>query len=259
MAVAASKRREDAPKRPAPSLPSARVPEGIRVYAIGDVHGRSDLLRSLLEKIVDDSMSLTDVQKFIVFLGDYIDRGPDSRGVLDILSNSAPIGFKIITLKGNHEHVMLRFLYHATVGPQWLAIGGGATLESYGIGSPLGFSVHQKLTYLQETLRERMPQAHLDFLFNLKPCVTIGDYLFVHAGVRPGVPLNRQLEQDVLWIRDEFLSADQPFGKVVVHGHTINPVPDARLNRLGIDTGAYHSGRLTCVVLEGMRKSFLHT
>ncbi|PWC52323.1 metallophosphoesterase family protein [Azospirillum sp. TSO22-1] len=237
----------------------AAVPRGLRVYAIGDVHGRLDLLDRMLDMIETDGAAAPELVKYIVYLGDYVDRGPHSRGVIKRLAEGPPPGFGAIHLKGNHEASMLAFLEDIRVGPNWLTFGGTATLASYHVPPPHADSAPEDLAQAQEQLRLRLPPAHRGFLDSLRTSVTIGDYLFAHAGIRPGVPLERQREDDLLWIRDDFLRSAADHGKVVVHGHTISPEPELRANRIGIDTGAFATNRLTCLVLEGTERRFLTT
>ncbi|HEY0836943.1 MAG TPA: metallophosphoesterase family protein [Azospirillum sp.] len=240
----------------------ARVPDRHLVYAIGDIHGRADLLDQTLERIAADAARLPDHARYVVYLGDYVDRGPDSARVIERLLAGPPPGFGAIHLKGNHEVALLDFLNDVRIGPTWFAegIGGGATLASYGVLPPADPADPDHLTAAQAQFRAALPPAHRAFLTkDLRTHVTIGDYLFVHAGIRPGVPLAEQREEDLLWIRREFLNSTADHGKVVVHGHTIAPEPEVRANRIGIDTGAYATGRLTCLVLEGAERRFLGT
>jgi serine/threonine protein phosphatase 1 len=237
-----------------PVLP--RVPEGTRVYAIGDIHGRLDLLTELERRIVDDAASAAATRNAIVYLGDYVDRGSQSREVVERLIERPLPGFERALLLGNHEDSMLQFLVDVQIGPAWLGFGGTATLLSYGIKPPTS---DRDLVRAQEELRAKLPERHLAFLRGLRLNHVEGDYYFVHAGIRPGVPLDAQLPADMLWIRDEFLRSRQDFGKIVVHGHTITETPDIKRNRIGIDTGAFASGILTCLVLQGESWSFLQT
>ncbi|HYD30580.1 MAG TPA: metallophosphoesterase family protein [Azospirillaceae bacterium] len=237
----------------------ASVPAGVRLYAIGDIHGRLDLLDHLLDLIQEDAASGSDLDRYLVFLGDYVDRGDDSRGVIDRLATGLPPSFGAIHLRGNHEATMLRFLADLTIGTNWLNFGGGATLASYGITLPSAPNPAIMLLAAQRALREQLPPAHRRFLQDLRTSVTVGDYLFVHAGIRPGIPLDRQDDHDLMWIRDEFLESPKDHGKVVIHGHTITFEPEMRANRIGIDTGAFATGRLTALVLEGDTRRFLST
>jgi serine/threonine protein phosphatase 1 len=235
------------------------VPPGSRIYAFGDIHGRVDLLHELHAIVHHDAWRRQAPRNVAVYLGDYIDRGDASPAVIDLLLDEPLPGFETVTLKGNHEESMLRFLDDRSVGPAWLLYGGRETLASYGVRPPFSGNDERELERAQRELRVRLPERHRRFLARLRLTHEEGDYLFAHAGVRPGVPLDQQQEQDLLWIRDEFLFSDAEFGKIVVHGHTISERPDVQRNRIGIDTGAFASGRLTCLVLEGTDWSFLQT
>jgi serine/threonine protein phosphatase 1 len=239
----------------------ARVPPRCCVYAVGDIHGRADLLEALLTRIVAHAGRYPDFRKVLVTLGDYVDRGPDSRGVVDRLL-SPPPGFETVHLMGNHEDLMLRFLSQPADGGVWFQNGGGATMESYGVA--LGEWDIERAKPLRDALAAALPPAHLAFLRGLAPQHVEGDYFFAHAGVRPGVPLNRQDQDDLMWIREEFLRSTRDHGKVVVHGHSVAFKPEEypspeRPSRIGIDTGAYATGRLTCLALVGALRSWLYT
>lgn len=230
-----------------------------RIYAVGDIHGCVEELRALLGLIQVDAAAHSDREKVIIYLGDYIDRGPDSRGVVDLLIKEPLPGFESVHLKGNHEDTLARFLEDARIAPLWLSFGGAATLLSYGVQPP-GFSASDAA--LQRAGRElsaSLPADHVAFYRRLRTKHLLGNYLFVHAGVRPGVPLGEQREEDMIWIRNEFLSSKADFGKIVVHGHNITPSPDIWPNRIGIDTGAFASGRLTCLVIDGSTRNFICT
>jgi serine/threonine protein phosphatase 1 len=242
----------------APRPPSA-APAGSRLYAVGDIHGRADLLEALLEQITADAERHPEAAKRLIYLGDYVDRGPASSAVIDLVLQDGPPGIEVVALMGNHEEMMLRFLEDIAVGRIWMMNGGDATLRSYGVEAPSMFAGTALLRHAQQHFAERLPARHRSFLEGLQISHTEGDYLFVHAGVRPGVPLDRQLTEDLLWIRDEFLESDRDFGKVVVHGHSITLDPEFRANRIGIDTGAYRSGQLTCLVLEDTERQLLTT
>jgi serine/threonine protein phosphatase 1 len=244
-----------------------RVPEGRRVYAMGDIHGRDDLLRRLHRRIGEDAAQATngadgnELAKVVVYLGDYVDRGPGSFEVVDLLLGTPLEGFEAIHLKGNHEDFLLRFWEDGSLGEAWLMNGGLETLRSHGVevlDLDLGLA-GDALAEVRRRLRQALPSEHLDFFRGLARWHVEGDYLFVHAGLRPGVPLDRQKDQDLFWIRHKFLDSGADFGKIVVHGHTISPEADMAPNRIGIDTGAYYSGRLTCLVLEGATRRFIHT
>ena len=236
----------------------ARVPEGCRVYAVGDIHGRADLLARLHRSIRVDAERAGVRHKILVYLGDYIDRGHDSRHVINMLVHMPLGGFEIAHLKGNHEDLLLDYLDGGD-GRTWLFNGGDATLDSYGVSVFDPYVRESELERLRRRLLADMPADHLAFLRGLVTRHTVGDYLFVHAGVRPGVPLDEQREKDLIWIRGPFLDADDDFGKVVVHGHSIHPTPEMLDNRIGIDTGAYATNRLTCLVLEGADRRILQT
>jgi serine/threonine protein phosphatase 1 len=226
-----------------------RLPEGVRVYAIGDVHGRADLLVQLLEQI-DSHLAQNPVSRPIeVFLGDYVDRGPNSRDVIDLLikrRNSR----ETIFLKGNHEKYLLDFLRDPKIWDVWRQYGGFETLLSYGLKPQTNPSPADRKE-LARTFADLLPRDHVLFLSCLISSFTCGDFFFVHAGVKPGVPLDQQAEKNLLWIRDDFLLSEDSFEKYVVHGHTPIQQPDIRSNRANIDTGAFVTGCLTCLVIEG--------
>lgn len=233
------------------------IPPGHRVYAIGDIHGMIGQLRALLRTIAEHADSRHSAQNILVCLGDYVDRGPDSRAVIDLLLENPLAGFDRICLKGNHEEILLQFLVDAQKGPVWFANGGQTTLASYGVRPPLFSADGKELERAQREFAERIPAAHLEFFRSLSISHVEGDYIFVHAGLRPGIPIAQQRGNDMMWIRDEFLYSSEEFGKLVVHGHSISETPQIRLNRIGIDTGAFATGRLTCLVLEGAERAFL--
>jgi serine/threonine protein phosphatase 1 len=247
--------------RPPPSAEAAAIPPGHAVYAVGDIHGRADLLETLLRRIAAESEHRPDdATRSLIFLGDYIDRGALSYSVVERLLQDPLPGFTTVRLLGNHEEAMLEFLEGRSDGRDWLSFGGLETLLSYGV--PIrGFpDTAQRAAALRDGLREAVPHAHLDFLRTCTLHHTIGDYVFVHAGVRPGVALEEQSRADLLWIRDDFLRDRSPLpGKVVVHGHTISDLPQDLGHRINIDTGAFASGRLTCLALRGARRQFIST
>ena len=228
---------------------AAALPHGVRIYAIGDIHGRADLLRTLLVKVDADRKNRPVERAIVVFLGDYIDRGPYSKDVLDILLDYRA-SFETVFLKGNHEKLAVDFLKNPSVLETWRTCGGIETLLSYGLRPRLSSSADEKLKLSRE-LAERMPAKHLSFLTSLQLYFQCGEFLFVHAGIRPKVRLRDQEEKDLLWIRDAFLEYEKPFELFVVHGHTPVHAPDMRSNRLNIDTGAFATGCLTCVAIEG--------
>ena len=240
--------------------PPALVPSGRRVYAIGDVHGRADLLQRLLHDLREDARhGLYEGRPILIFLGDYVDRGFQSKDVIDILLSTALSPFETYFLKGNHEQAMLQFLGDPTIGPRWAEFGGAETLVSYGVQPPRTRTSIDDWRQACEDLHVQLPAEHLHFLNNLDLSVRIGDYVFVHAGVRPGVPLEAQSEQDLLWIREDFLQDKRPLGAVIVHGHTpaTRPYRDGR--RVGLDTGAYLSGKLTAARFEHDSVEFITT
>jgi len=232
-----------------------RVPAGLRIYAIGDVHGRADLLAGLFAVVDADVTARPTSQVVEVLVGDYIDRGPQSRDVLDLLIRRRE-RHRTICLKGNHETYLAEFLRNPTILTQWRSYGALETLVSYGLTPSIKPDEHEQRE-LAAALDRVLPESHRRFLAALKPSFTCGDYFFVHAGVRPGVPLAEQQEQDLLWIRDDFLLHEDSFDKIIIHGHTAVTEPDIRPNRINIDTGAYASGRLTCLALEGEHLSFI--
>lgn len=228
-----------------------RLPEGLRIYAIGDVHGRADLLDRKLS-LIDAHVAAHPIARPIYLLvGDYIDRGPASREVLDLLINCAK-GREMVFLRGNHDVFILNFIENPALLRDWSKIGGLETLMSYGVQPSLSADAKTQRD-LAKALEEALPDAHRKFLTELDVSFPCGSYFFVHAGVRPGIPLAKQKEEDMLWIRDEFLLHEEDFGKIIVHGHTPVRELDIRPNRINIDTGAYVTGQLTCVILESDR------
>ncbi len=236
------------------------VPEDRRIYAVGDVHGRADLLTELHRRIAADAGAAQIRQRTVIYLGDYVDRGPGSAAVIDLLLDEPLPGFTAIHLLGNHERLLLEFLADARVGPTWFLNGGVATLASYGVTiDPWQMGDPTVLRQAQVAFGVALPARHRRFLLGLKLMHREGDYAFVHAGVRPGVPLTEQHEDDLIWIREPFLLSRDDFGAVVVHGHTIVERPQVHANRIAIDTGAYRSNHLTALALEGSTRRFLST
>lgn len=226
-----------------------------RLYVIGDIHGRADLLERMVETIARDLEATPIAECLTVTLGDYVDRGPDSRKVIELLANN-PFRTNFVALKGNHEAILERFLLDPLVADQWRHDGGLETLSSYGVDVSRMIRGEDFARAAIE-LRAALPQLHLEFLASLEVSLIVGPYFLCHAGVRPGVPLARQSEDDLLWIRSEFLISNADWGKIVVHGHTPVEVPEIHPNRINIDTGAYITGRLTCAVLEANQVRFL--
>jgi serine/threonine protein phosphatase 1 len=233
------------PKDVEPDLPPVRH----RLYAIGDVHGRADLLEALFARIDADLADDPCSAYAIIGIGDYVDRGPQSREVLDQLIGCLRTR-KTVLLKGNHESYFLEFLRNPAVLDDWRKYGGLQTLISYGLKPSLSPDETEQRE-LAEQLANMMPWEHRALLEALPSSFTFGNYFFTHAGIRPGIPLTQQQEQDLLWIREDFLLCEDDYGKVVVHGHSPVREPDIRSNRINIDTGAYATGRLTCIRIEG--------
>ncbi|MFM9829159.1 MAG: metallophosphoesterase family protein [Sphingomonas sp.] len=236
--------------------PVASVPDGVRVYAIGDVHGRLDLLDILLAHIDDDLARDRPASTTIIFLGDLIDRGPDSAGVVERVYQLARQMPDTRVLVGNHEEVFMRALEGDEKAMRFFCrIGGKETILSYGISE----AKYNDYDYADLTvaLQAAVPEHHRVFISGFEDVIEIGDYAFVHAGIRPGMPISEQQTTDLRWIRDAFLDHQDPFERLIVHGHTITDQPDIRPNRIGIDTGAYAGGPLTALVVEGGQRRFI--
>ena len=237
------------------AFPDARGPDNTLVYAIGDVHGRLDLLAEMHAKIAAEIMRLRPADWRIVHLGDYVDRGPDSKGVLEFLVRQTAADRRIVSLAGNHDIGFLDFLARPDPDGLFALYGGVQTAGSYGVtldradlrGFPAG----------HRALRAAVPASHTDFLRALKFSVTLGDFFFCHAGIRPGVALEAQDPQDLIWIRGDFHRHQDLHPKVVVHGHTPVAEPEICANRINVDTGAFASGRLTALVVDGAEKRLL--
>lgn len=235
-----------------------RTPRGKRAYAVGDIHGRADLLDALLDKLSCDLAGRPEAETYVVFLGDLIDRGPDSRQVVDRLRLLPDDVFRPVFLLGNHEEVLLRLLDgERGLLASWMRFGGAECVQSYGLDP------HQ-LSHVPEDkaiamVREAIPADHVEFLRGFNDTFRFGDYLFVHAGIRPGVDLDGQSQRDLRWIRSAFLDSKANHGFIVVHGHTIDPAVVQLDNRIGIDTGAYATGVLTAIGVEGRERWFLDT
>jgi serine/threonine protein phosphatase 1 len=233
------------------------LPLGLRVYAIGDVHGRLDLLDQLLTLIAADTRGRPANQILHVFLGDYIDRGPSScQTIARLIAHGGQN--EAVFLKGNHEAIAVRCLRDPSIFDQWMRLGGLETLTSYGVSFD-GVPDRKPIAMLQSAFHEALPATHLRFFRDLQVSFACGDFFFVHAGVKPRVELSEQKENDLLWIRDEFLNSTEDFGKIVVHGHTPTREIQVMPNRVNIDTGAFATDRLTCLVIEGSGLSVIDT
>lgn len=235
-----------------PFLPSSR-----RLYCVGDIHGRLDLLEELHELIVADAEGF-EGSKGIIYLGDYIDRGSQSKQVLDLLIEQPLKDFDVINLLGNHEQTLLDFIEDPQTASAWLDYGGQVTLLSYGVGFGR-INMGQQLDLLRDELQEKIPTEHIEFLQQCQLMHREGSYCFVHAGIRPGVDLDEQSPGDIMWIRDEFIRSTADHGHIIVHGHSMTEEVEWQANRIGIDTGAYNSGMLTALVLEGEDQRLLQT
>jgi serine/threonine protein phosphatase 1 len=233
------------------SKPRPKLPDGIRIYAVSDIHGCADQLQDVFAAIDHHLARAGPVRALHVFLGDYIDRGPASRQTIDLLIERGR-RHESIFLKGNHEAFLFEVLQDASRLQTWKEYGGFQTLMSYGLAPPIKPDQAEQ-SELVRALLQGMPKHHRQFFSNLRTSFFCGDFFFAHAGVRPGVPLRQQREEDLLWIRDEFLQSEEDFGKFIVHGHTPVPKPEIRPNRINIDTGAYATGILTLLTIQGER------
>jgi serine/threonine protein phosphatase 1 len=241
------------------SPPAARFPDGRVGYAVGDIHGRADLLAQMMAAL--EARAARDAgpagPPVVIFLGDYVDRGPASAGVIDLLLSGRPTGFERRYLKGNHEETMLAFMDDPMSNRAWMMQGGVETLLSYGVTppNPVGANEAEWLDS-GEALRVAVPQAHLDFLNGLERFVAFGDYAFVHAGIDPARTLEDQTDEDLYWARDRFIASKRRFSHRVVHGHTPVDRPYSDERRIAVDTGAYASGILTAARFEGAEVTF---
>lgn len=273
---------------PGEMTPQAATPDGTVIYAIGDIHGRADLLRELLDGIRRDARLRPAPRRVLVTLGDYVNRGPECRAVIDLLLSPDLGDFEFVSLMGNVEELMLRYLDgEIAIAINWLEYGGIETAAAYGVACPLprrrnehileamrwhdgyqdayGATMPPQpeeivgLEALRHELAAALPPEHLAFFRGLRTMWREGGYFFVHAGIVPGLPLDAQPARDCMWIRKTFLNSEADHGAMVVHGHSISDQPEIRHNRIGIDTGAYRSGVLTCLVLAGEAREFLQT
>jgi len=230
------------------------MPPGQRVYAMGDIHGRLDLFAALVEAIEADDAANTPAETTVILLGDLVDRGPDSAGVV-ALARDWQQRRRVRILAGNHEEMFLRGFRDIETFRHFLRHGGRETVLSYGVDKPA--FAHATLEQAQDMMRVAVPPEDIAFLTDFEEMIAVGDYLFVHAGIDPRVPLDQQRPHDLRWIREPFLSHPEAHGPVVVHGHTISEWPEDCGNRIGIDTGAFMTGRLTALVLEGTSRRYL--
>ena len=241
----------------------ARIPDNMRIYAIGDIHGCAKELTELLELVASREQELPETgRRMLVFLGDYIDRGPDSRGVVEILLHQLPEGFSPIFLRGNHEAMMLDAINHPGIyqsAAMWLFNGGMAAVASYdqAIGGQLELAEWLDMDIIIDDFIRIMPDEHRRFFESLRLSYQCGDYFFVHAGVLPGLPLDEQKESDMLWIREPFLNSQEDFGAVIVHGHTPARQAEIKPNRIGLDSGAVYGRKLSAIRLEGIEQEIL--
>lgn len=241
------------------------LPPGLRVYAVGDIHGELGLLEQLHDIIRQDLADAPHLDAVkIIYLGDYINRGCQSRKVLDALRTTPVANARPLFLMGNHELALIKFLTGKMDYREWLRWGGDQTLISYGVDVISPYSDDHEIAQLRQVFREAIPREHYRFLSKLKPYAVEGSYVFVHAGLRPGVELEEQKLQDLLLIRKDFLKKPVTCGKTIIHGHTVFNTPHIRKTRrrvdsIGIDTGAYNSGKLTAIVLESESYRFLNT
>ena len=244
------------PNRPA--RPASRTPAGCVIWAVGDIHGRSDLADRLIQAIRADLYAADVARKVVIFLGDHVDRGLDSRGVLDQLCNvAADPGLEVHFIRGNHEDRMEAFLHDPQVGPSWCDYGGRDTLVSYGVNPPPMRGDLLAWAEASRALGEALPESHRDLLASQEMSVSIGDYFFAHAGARPGIALAAQSPEDLMWIRQPFLDHSGLFEQVVVHGHTPTEAVHSDLRRIGVDTGAYATNVLSAVRLSGETRVLL--
>ena len=233
-------------------------PAGKRCYAIGDIHGRLDLLKALIADIETHNAQRAPAATSIILLGDLIDRGPDSKGVIAYVRRWSRSDIKLVTLQGNHEELLVRGLSGSpSVLESWLGVGGDACARSYGV--PVGGLIGRTAEEIQAALRLAIPDADIAFLADLPHSARFGDYFFAHAGVRPGVPLDEQHPRDLHWVRDLFLNSSRDHGAVVVHGHSVSAEITERPNRIGIDTGAHKTGVLTAFWIDERDNGFLQT
>jgi len=241
-------------------LQDAALPKGERVYAIGDIHGCLNEFEQLLKLIKKDLKKNPIKSHHLIFLGDYFDRGPDSFGVINRLIKLQSKHVNVICLKGNHEDKFIEFLADPKkLATGFFTYGGTETAQSFGVKKKLLDNPLPNAQKIRNMLRDNMSTKQIEFLIDLEHSTSIGDYFFCHAGVRPGVKLKDQSPNDLMWIRQEFLSHTGSYKKIIVHGHTPQAQPEVLPNRINVDTKCYDSGVLTCVVLEKKTHRFLQT
>ncbi len=233
----------------------AATPPGMRIYAVGDIHGRYDLLTEMHRRIMAEILRDRPDDWRIIYLGDYIDRGPASRQVLNFLSGSIATEPRVMAIAGNHDIGFLAFLDQPQASGIFANYGGDATARSYGVD--IDFSSREGLMRGHAELVKAVPEEHKHLLHTLKLSVTLGDFFFSHAGIRPGVPLEEQSSGDLVWIRECFRDYRELHPKLIVHGHTPVPAPEIMPNRVNLDTGAYYTGRLTGMMFEGKQKRLM--
>jgi serine/threonine protein phosphatase 1 len=228
-------------------------------YAVGDIHGRADLLAAIVSEI-EKRDGRANPPPRIVFLGDLVDRGPQSREVVDAVLELRAAGWcSVEVLKGNHEDMMLKFLDGSPIGAEWMKLGGAATLRSYGVRAPGPLDPPSDWEETRQAFADAVPAPHLEFIRSLPHFLERGDYLFVHAGVKPNVPMEMQRSRDLMWIRGEFGRCERPNEKVVIYGHTVFNEPSIKRWKIGLDTGAYGTGVLTAMRLEETDRALLRT
>lgn len=238
----------------------SKAPKDCVIWAIGDIHGRVDLLRPLVKAVMTEMELSQADRRVLVFLGDYIDRGPHSKQVMDVLAEvSAQASCEVHLLRGNHEDRFMAFMADPSTGPAWCGYGGSETLHSYGLRPPSAHEGPAAWAATSSALVETLPADHRRLLGGMKTCLMVGDYFFAHAGARPDVLLSDQDPSDLMWIRDDFLQSPVGFDHVIVHGHSPCDVVHSDGRRIGIDTGAYATGRLTALRLEGGDRMILQT
>ena len=231
----------------------ARGPENMRLYAIGDVHGRLDLLEKMQARIRDEIERDKPADWRVIHLGDYVDRGPQSREVIELLMAACARESRFVALAGNHDHGLIEFLAEPSMHGLFMDNGGIETAASYGVA----FRSYQTLGRFHADLLAAVPREHIRFILSRRFNIAFGDFYFCHAGIRPGVALDHQVPDDLIWIRNEFLRFPGLHPKVIVHGHTITHEPEVLANRVNVDTGAWLSGVLTALVIDGAEKRLL--